>query len=338
MFKTLIKVFIFTLLCFAMIELSYRVYAVGATAFHPARFNSLNLLMRSGLIQRSQYPSVFYELKPNLDTWFQGVRFTTNSVGMADQEYQLEKPENTFRVAVVGSSWTMATSVEQEYTFHSILEDELSGASENWNYEFLNFGVEHYGLRELVGTTKHRVLKWDPDLILFGITAFSGYLRWDEPTGNEELPDRTYPLFQSYALRAFDRDNNLGIYKHAVLSRQILASTTDGLYEAQVIRALNELHNISVENNVPVIVMWLSYRNPGEEIEAALQAASTELDMIYLQAYKSLLGADNLARKLQTGRFDKHPNKKAHERLSRSIKAVMIENELLPEKQLSSGL
>ena len=330
MFKTLIKVFIFTLLCFAMIELSYRIYAVGATTFHPARFNSFNLLMRSGLIQRSQYPSVFYELKPNLDTWFQGVRFTTNSVGMADQEYQLEKPENTFRVAVVGSSWTMATSVEQEYTFHSILEDELSGASEDWNYEFLNFGVEHYGLRELVGTTKHRVLEWDTDLILFGITAFSAYLRWDEPTENEELPDRTYPLFQSYALRAFDRTNKLGLYNNVNI-RPTLDSTNVGLYEAQVIRALNELHNISVENNVPVMVMWLSYRNPGEVIEAVLQAASTDLDMTYLQAYKALLVPENLARRLHTSRFDNHPNRAAHELLARSIKATMIENELLPE-------
>jgi len=313
-----------------MIELSYRIYAVGATTFHPARFNSFNLLMRSGLIQRSQYPSVFYELKPNLDTWFQGVRFTTNSVGMADQEYQLEKPENTFRVAVVGSSWTMATSVEQEYTFHSILEDELSGASEDWNYEFLNFGVEHYGLRELVGTTKHRVLEWDTDLILFGITAFSAYLRWDEPTENEELPDRTYPLFQSYALRAFDRTNKLGLYNNVNI-RPTLDSTNVGLYEAQVIRALNELHNISVENNVPVMVMWLSYRYPGEEIEAALQAASTDLDMTYLQAYKALLVPENLARRLHTSRFDNHPNRAAHELLARSIKATMIENELLPE-------
>ncbi len=331
LYKTIIKVLIFTLLCFSMIELSYRIYAVGGMALQPVRFNSLNLLMRSGLIQRSQYPSVFYELKPNLDTWFHGVRFKTNSAGMADREYKLEKPENTFRVAVVGSSWTMATSIEQEYTFHSVLEDELSGASEEWNYEFLNFGVEHYGLRELVGTTKHRVLKWDPDLILFGITAYSGYLRWDEPTGIEELPNRTYPLFQSYALRAFDRKNNLGIYNHAVPSRQSLESTTDGLYEAQVIRALNELHKISVENNVPVMFMWLSYRNPGKVIEAALQAASTELDMFYLQAYKALIGPDILARKLQTGRFDKHPNKEAHARLASSIKATMIENKLLPE-------
>ena len=314
-----------------MIELSYRIYAVGATTFHPARFNSFNLLMRSGLIQRSQYPSVFYELKPNLDTWFQGVRFKTNSAGMADQEYQLEKPENTFRVAVVGSSWTMATRVEQEYTFHSVLENELSGASEKWTYEFLNFGVEHYGLRELVGTTKHRILKWDPDIILVGITAYSAFMRWDEPTGLEELPDQTFPFFESYAWRALDRKNKLGLYDKWISGRPSLNTITDGLYETQIVRALNELHKISVENDVPVIVMWLSYRTPGEETEAMLQTTSAELDLIYLQAYKVLIGPDILTRKLQTGRFDKHPNKTAHERLARSIKATMIENELLPE-------
>ncbi len=321
-----------------MIELSYRIYALGATAFQPVRSNSMNLIMRSGLIQRSQYPSVFYELKPNLDTWFQAVRFKTNSAGLADREYALQKPQNTFRVAVVGSSWTMATSVEQEYTFHSILENELSGASEKWTYEFLNFGVEHYGLREIVGTTRHRVLKWDPDIILVGITSYSAFMRWDEPTGLEELPDQTFPFFNSYTWRTLDRKNKLGLYNSAVSSRQNLESNTDGLYEAQVIRALNEIHKISVENNVPVIVMWLSFGTPGEVIEAALQTTSAELGLVYLQAYKVLIEPDILARKLQTSRFDKHPNKEAHARLASSIKATMIENELLPEKQLSSAL
>jgi hypothetical protein len=324
--KKIIPISIFVLLCLGMVELSYRYYASGDAAFSPTRFNSFNMLLLSGLIQRSQYPSVFYELKPNLDALLQGIPLKTNSAGMADNEYALIKPDDTMRVAVIGSSWTMATGVAHDSAYHSLLETELSAASKG-NYEFLNFGVEYYGLRELVGTARHRAMVWDPDVIVVAITPFTARLRWDEPSETDILPEQTYPFFQSYMLRALDYIIGLGYYQRGLDNRVTLKPTEQGVYIAQIKRAINDFQQLAAEKDIPLMIMWLAYREPSTEVQQLLEELSAESDVIFVDAYNSLLGSGN--KQLHSGRFNKHPNAQGHKIIAQSLKEAMLENNLL---------
>jgi hypothetical protein len=52
-----------------------------------------------------------YELLPDQSIDWKGVRFTTNEWGMRDRSYSLEKPEGTYRVALLGASYTMGPGV-----------------------------------------------------------------------------------------------------------------------------------------------------------------------------------------------------------------------------------
>ncbi len=326
--RKIITTTLFVLLCFGMIELSYRYFAVGSAAFSLKRFNSFNMLPLSGLVQPSEYPGIFYELKPNLDTLFHDIPFKTNSAGLADQEYAQNKADNTVRVAVLGSSWTMATDVAQQDTYHSVLEAELSATSDHQNYEFLNFGVEYYGLREIVDTARYRVMEWDPDILVVAITAFTARLRWEEPSKRELLPDKVYPVFESYSLRELDYIMGSGMYTKGVSSRPRLKLSEQDAYRSQIARAFYELDQIATDNNIPVIIMWLSYLKPPKDVEQEMQRLDQELDVIFVDTYNSLIALGD--GKNRGVRKNRHPDALGHKTIAQSLKEAMLKNKLLP--------
>ncbi len=67
-----------------------------------------------------------FELKPNVNKTLFGHLFTTNSHGMRDRDYPVEKPEGVFRVAVLGSSMDMGWGIGTEETYVNLLEDWLN--------------------------------------------------------------------------------------------------------------------------------------------------------------------------------------------------------------------
>jgi GDSL-like lipase/acylhydrolase family protein len=91
-----------------------------------------------------------------------------NRYGMRDRrEYALAKPARTFRIAVVGDSFTEALQVPQEKNFCSVVERRLArcNALADRRVEVLNFGVLGYGTgQELL--VLRRLEAWSPDLVV----------------------------------------------------------------------------------------------------------------------------------------------------------------------------
>ncbi len=67
-----------------------------------------------------------FDLKPGYDAVFFGQRYTTNSQGMRDREYALEKPAGVYRIALLGSSIDMGWGVATPDTYENLLEDWLN--------------------------------------------------------------------------------------------------------------------------------------------------------------------------------------------------------------------
>jgi hypothetical protein len=320
----------FVILLLLVIEFSFRVYSAGfATAINPYRFNSMNILPRSGLVQLSEHPEIYYELKPNLDTWFQGERIQTNSYGLPDKEYPLEKPEGTFRVVVLGSSWTMATGVDQAHIYHSVMEDRLNKAYPDKNFEFINFGVEMYGLRELVGTLKHKALAWNPDLIIVAITSFTAYVIWNEPPADQVLPEQTNPFFTSFVWRQIDRRFNFGMFEVGTPGRSVLGDDRAEELVPQIKRAYRELAELAHSGDIPIAIMWLAYGKPGDYEEELVQAAD-ELDVHYIDAYRALSGTKAIIATRMVSRFNPHPNIRSHQYVASKLLGDLAELNLLP--------
>jgi hypothetical protein len=92
---------------------------------------------------------------------------------MRDREYALQKAPGTYRVAVLGSSFTLPVGVEIEDAYHSLLEERCSRERAPERCEFLNFAVGMYGPSQFLAMLRQRALAFAPDLVLVSVTAMA---------------------------------------------------------------------------------------------------------------------------------------------------------------------
>lgn len=320
---------LFLVCIFLALELSWRVYLFGPIGFSPSKVGSYSLIFSSGLVQPAKELEVWYELKPNQNTIFRGVPFRTNSQGLADDEYPLEKPPNTIRVAVIGSSWTMPSAGDFKDAYHSVLEQQFNKAGGSKRYEFINFGVEFYGFQEMVATVRYKALRYDPDLILVEISAFTPFIRW-LPHDTEFVPrphrDKTFDsiLMEAVALK-------LGIasqkFDESTYYRGPLIDWDWDTYFGNIERALDELAGISKASGIPIAVALLRGNVRKDDIlgsrlaisaaERGMAAADVNLDT-FLQPGESPM-------KFMVSRVEPHPNTYAHKLIADELRRQIFD-------------
>ena len=109
------------------------------------------------------------DLVPSYSVDWNGNRFSTNTFGMRDREYALEKPPGTLRIALLGPSHVMGNGVADGEPFEQVLEDRLNreAAGSAWqHYEILNFGVDGFTLPQQLAMLEERVFRFAPDVII----------------------------------------------------------------------------------------------------------------------------------------------------------------------------
>ncbi len=118
-----------------------------------------------------------------------------NSDGLRDQEYAIAKPKNTFRIAILGDSFTLASQVPAQTNYTSVLEKTLGNCSKfkGKNIEVLNFGVDGYGTAQELITLREKVGKYHPDLVI--VSFFVGN---DVIDNSRKLDDNYYRPFFVY--------------------------------------------------------------------------------------------------------------------------------------------
>ena len=91
-----------------------------------------------------------------------------SSAGFRDRERSIAKPAGTFRIAVLGDSYTEAMQVALDETFVARLEQRLGGcaALRARPVEVLNFGVSSFGTAQELELLKRRVWSYAPDLVV----------------------------------------------------------------------------------------------------------------------------------------------------------------------------
>lgn len=92
--------------------------------------------------------------------------YRINSLGMRDKEYSAEKPENTFRILILGDSFTEGQGVDQDKVFAKILETGLQGKIKEKKIEVLNAGTFSYSPLLHYLYLKDRGLSLKPDLVI----------------------------------------------------------------------------------------------------------------------------------------------------------------------------
>jgi hypothetical protein len=131
----------------------------------------------AGVIRYLDDDFLQFELKPGFRRTLCGQPFVTNSFGMHDGEVTLEKPEGTFRIAVLGASMDMGWGVRHEDTYANRLQDWLDtigsgpGSVRPRRFEVLNFAVAAYSPLQRFETLRRTGFAFRPDLVIYSATT-----------------------------------------------------------------------------------------------------------------------------------------------------------------------
>jgi len=105
------------------------------------------------------------------------VKRKTNSFGLIGKEIKPRKPENSFRIIVLGDSFTEALQVNQGKNFCELLENKLNKElfSQCKYFEVLNAGMSNYSPIAEYLYLKRELLKLSPDMIILQLFANDVY-------------------------------------------------------------------------------------------------------------------------------------------------------------------
>jgi hypothetical protein len=115
------------------------------------------------------------------------IKFEVNSLGLRDYEYQENKPDGSYRILMLGDSFTEGYGVELDETFSKLLEKKLNTALDG-KIEVINAGVSGYSpILELL-YLKNKGLELKPDLVILNYTMTDYYDDWQYK--NQLLPSK----------------------------------------------------------------------------------------------------------------------------------------------------
>jgi len=150
----------FLFLCFVVAEKIY------------SKFEKFNFQYSSIIIQAykpfcfraSSIPGLIYEMVPNLNK--EGIQ--TNSLGIRDREYQIPKPQGTFRILILGDSIAYGLNLKRKDIFSKSLQELLNSAQHKINYEVINAAIPGYNTMQEYIAFVNKWYVYKPDLVLVG--------------------------------------------------------------------------------------------------------------------------------------------------------------------------
>jgi len=159
----------------------------GYVGFHEAVYVTPNPYypgeqadMMSKLAYRFWPNSVWYSVYPNNPRGYfepdNSISYVINSHGLREREISPKNIKGSFRIAVIGDSFTFGEGVRADHTYSRVMEkmlqDEMPGC------EVINFGHNGYDIRQIMLLLKSEVIRYEPDTVVYGyvLNDVSSYL------------------------------------------------------------------------------------------------------------------------------------------------------------------
>lgn len=249
--------FLFVLGFLLLLEFTARLILLPAgTVFSYRKLQcNQNHIVSSGLAQPSSLEGVAYELRPSVRSCFKGGRFTTNAFGMRDKNYGIAKPENTFRIAVIGSSWAMGSEVDDEESYPKYLEQKLNAANPGKTIEVLNFGVEDYGLCDMLGMLKGRALSFSLDVVIIEVTKHTTRIACDTRLSEGASLHAENAALRPYLWYSLTRWLNIRLLGFGRPHRRWLDQDSERVQN--IIKAYATIKELQRRYEFPVFVLYL---------------------------------------------------------------------------------
>jgi lysophospholipase L1-like esterase len=250
------------------------------------------------------------------------------------------KPEGTFRIVVIGDSFTFAGKVHFDDNFAKRLERMLELNSSHPNTEVLNWGIPGYSTQQEALLVRKAIQDYKADLVVLEITlndpevepyhvSHANLYTWQKHLQRWPLFTHWHSL-QYFAQRILNsiRTHNYLEYHQSLFEK---ANTWSSFSNA-----LEKIRRTGRDASIPVVAMvfpMLSHpfdeHYPFREAHAKIDAKLAELEMPVLDLLSAFQGIPPERLQAKPGE-DAHPNEIAHRIAADSLYAFLKNHNLLP--------
>jgi hypothetical protein len=270
-------------------------------------------------VQRDRNDYLRFDLPPNANApeIDERRRLITNSLGLADREYTMARPEKTWRVAVIGDSVTRGMGAEFGTSYEARLEDHLNQRFAGKAYdriELLNFAVQGYQLTHLVDVALDRVPPFSPNAYVVALTDRSVFRVWADHLAS--LVRNRIDLKYDY-LKKIVADAGIGPNLSEALINARLSP-----YRMGVMRwALTEMQGRARRDGVPLVVLLVPSPDDAElQIEQFEDVTPLleELSIPTIDLLETFVDLEDVA-PVRVSASDRHPNEAGHKMLFEAL-------------------
>jgi len=287
-------------------EVFFRFYDIGWAALSYEKTRGVVRLGNAGVMRPASQPGVRFELKPNLDQNFKLARLQTNSQGLHDQEYSIQKAPGTYRVVVLGDSQTMASGVSRDENYHALIEARLDSQELGYQrIEFVNLAVGASTPGDYRDVLEHKALAYSPDLVLIGFTPGNDEI-FNFSTRKKRYQEKAVRngFFQSFLLR---RVEDLWSYYLGGEGHDERGPFLDH-HRERLRFLLGDIQRRSERVGAPVVLVYLARVERKNRPEIQLLAESLEIRFVDTSPAFRDIALDET----RIYRTDRHPNPYAH--------------------------
>ena len=255
-----------------------------------------------------------YDYKPNLHRLGPGLGRTTNSFGMYDREYAVEKPPHTWRIALLGDSVALGPF---GHNYESLLENrlnELQLTPDIQKFEVLSFAVGGYRITQIMDTMVEKAARFRPDVYLVAITSVSVSHRWSYHIGH--LLQRKIDLKYESLRRVVTEAHVQPTDSLETMDRKLTPFTP-----AVLQWCLEQMTEHASRQGAKMVILLVPEPLPADIIASQFTQARPIIDKIGVPVIDLLdtYGASKNLIELRVSRDDLHPNARGHEMIFENL-------------------
>jgi lysophospholipase L1-like esterase len=273
----------------------------------------------------SAIPAMGHEHAPNRSAILMGVPVRTNSLGLRDREFSLEKPAGVRRVLVLGDSMTLGWGAREEDSYPKVLERLLN--EKGPAHEVINTGVGNYNTAQEVAYFRERGIRLNPDEVVLGF-----YINDAEPTPSERAGFiARHSYFYVLAASGWDAFERRRGWKEgfAAYYRNLYSEANPGWRQCQ--DALRELSGLCRDARIGLrLIIIPELHAPGapyafRDVHRLVAAAADREGIPVLDLVDAFDGVDPPS--LWVSRGDAHPSASAHRIIANALFKEMTRRE-----------
>jgi lysophospholipase L1-like esterase len=239
----------------------------------------------------------------------------TNSKGLRDEAFNKTPSDDTYRILIIGDSYTFGWGVSESNRYTEILEKRLN-QNHRKNYQIINAGIPGWGIKDYYTFLKRRGLSYQPDMIVIGLV------------GNDFIPHSDHTKIQREAKREIEEKYNRSKTSRTKYHRLVVDRMIKKLQRYRAKRSRNEsdtyiysrkIYQIGEEENTDTIFYEVGQLWP----KSNMILESADIDFV-----RTPIPEEN-QRKYRF-KEDSHLNAKAQPLLADKLYQHLRENYLIP--------